>query len=139
MYLPFTKLKKNQVTDVFWQFFAGKKINLIFIGAQWTNAGLDPQISKFNGQGWTEKYEGWEMVQNASKIKSREISGKVPGQKKNQDNKKSRDQKKTKKKIIINTVPSWVPKVRTFELFGALFDLFFLKLVFSLSFGGQQP
>ena len=98
VYLPFTRLKKNyQVTDVFWQFFAGKKINLIFIGAQWTNAGLDPQISKFNGQGWTEKYEGWEMVQNASKIKSREISGKVPGQKKNQDNKKSRDQKKAKK------------------------------------------
>ena len=97
MYLPFTKLKKNQVTDVFWQFFAGKKINLIFIGAQWTNAGLDPQISKFNGQGWTERYEGWGTVQNASKIKSREISGKVPGPKKNQDNKKSRDQKKIKK------------------------------------------
>ena len=77
--------------------FCRKKINLIFIGAQWTNAGLDPQISKFNGQGWTEKYEGWEMVQNASKIKSREISGKVPGQKKNQDNKKFRDQKKKQK------------------------------------------
>ena len=76
------------------------------------------------------------MVQNASKIKSREISGKVPGQKKNQDNKKSWDQKKNK---IINTVPSWTPKVCTFELFGALFDLFFLKLVFTLSFGGQQP
>lgn len=116
--------------------FAGKKINLIFIGAQWTNAGLDPQISKFNGQGWTEKYEGWEMVQNASKIKSREISGKVPGQKKIRTTKKISGPKKYK---ILNTVPSWTPKVCTFELFGALFDLFFLKLVFSLSFGGQQP
>ena len=97
MYLPFTKLKKiTKLQTFFGNFLPEKKINLIFIGAQWTNAGLDPQISKFNGQGWTEKYEGWEMVQKASKIKSREISGKVPGQKKNQDNKKSWDQKKIK-------------------------------------------
>ena len=83
VYLPFTKLKKKPSYGRFLAIFCRKKINLIFIGAQWTNAGLDPQISKFNGQGWTEKYEGWEMVQNASKIKSWEISGKVPGQKKN--------------------------------------------------------
>jgi len=80
--------------------FCRKKINLIFIGAQWTNAGLDPQISKFNGQGWTEKYEGWEMVQNASKIKSREISGKVPGQKKKLGQQKMSGPKKKAKNEI---------------------------------------
>ena len=50
--------------------------------------------------GWTEKYEGWEMVQNASKIKSREISGKVPGQKKIRTTKNLGTKKKIKK---INT------------------------------------
>ena len=76
------------------------------------------------------------MMQNASKIKSKEISGKVPGQKKKSGQQKISGPKKNK---IINTVPSWAPKVCTFELFGALLDLFFLKLVFSLSIGGQQP
>ena len=49
---------------------------------QWTNTGLDPQFSKFNGQEWTETYEGWGMVRNAPEIKSRERSGNVPKKKK---------------------------------------------------------
>ena len=51
-------------------------------GAQWTNTGLDPQISKFSGQEWTGTDEEGGMVRNAPKIKSRECSGKVPGKKK---------------------------------------------------------
>ena len=46
---------------------------------QWTNTGLDPQISKFSGQEWTGTDEEGGMVRNAPKIKSRESSGKVPG------------------------------------------------------------
>ena len=39
--------------------------------AQWTNTGLDPQISKFSGQEWTGTDEEGGMVRNAPKIKSR--------------------------------------------------------------------
>ena len=63
-------------------------------GAQWTNAGLDPQISKFSGQEWTETDEEGGMVRNAPKIKSSESSGKVPGRKK-----KKKKNLKTKKSL----------------------------------------
>ena len=62
---------------------------------QWTNAGLDPQFSKFSGQEWTGTDEEGGMVRNSPKIKSRESSGKVPG--------KFREKKKKnlgKKKIL---------------------------------------
>ena len=62
------------------------------VGAQWTNTGLDPQMSKFNGQEWTGTDAELGMVRNARAIKSREKNGK--GKKKNLSQTKSLDQKK---------------------------------------------
>ena len=60
---------------------------------QWTNTGLDPQISKFSGQELTGTDEELGIARNAPKIKSRESSGKVPGRRK--------EKKKNEKKIIL--------------------------------------
>merc|ERR1719319_1228692 len=74
--------------------------------AQWTNTGLDPQISKFYGQEWTETDEEWGLVHDAPKIKSRDVPGKFRGKKKknNLEKKKNLGTKKNKKvqKIIKN-------------------------------------
>ena len=90
------------------------------------------------------------MLHDAPEIKSRDVpanfkeKNKVsgPNRKKSEQfgKKKLGDKKKKYKnngKII--TVSSCARKMRTFELFGALFNQFFSKLVFPLPFGGQQP
>ena len=51
----------------------------------------------FNAQEWTGTDEEWGLVRYSPEIKSRESSGKVPGEKKSQKQKIS-DQKKNKKK-----------------------------------------
>jgi len=69
-------------------------------GAQWTNTGLDPQISKFSGQEWTGTDKEGGIVWNSPKIKSRESFGKVPGKKKKKKNLEKKEKNLgTKKKI----------------------------------------